>query len=92
MLSRAYLKSGKLDKAVTLLESMLSKYSEGRASLGIWAVKAHYLLGLAYEQSGWTEKAIEKYQEFLEIWKNADSGIAEIEDANQRLARLKSKA
>jgi tetratricopeptide (TPR) repeat protein len=91
MLARAYLESGKLDKAVTLLEKMLSKYGEGRASSVIWAVKAYYLLGLAYERSGWTEKAIEKYQEFLEIWKNADPGIPEIEDANQRLARLKSQ-
>jgi hypothetical protein len=55
-------------------------------------VKAHYLLGLAYEKSGWSSKAIEKYQKFLEIWKDADPGIPEVEDARERVARLKSEA
>jgi hypothetical protein len=45
---------------------------------------------LAYEQSGWNTKAIEQYEEFLDIWKDADPGIAEIEDARQRLVGLKS--
>jgi hypothetical protein len=55
-------------------------------------VKVHYFLGLAYEQSGWTKKAVEHYEEFLDIWKDADPGITEIEDARQRLARLKGRA
>jgi hypothetical protein len=49
-------------------------------------------LGLAYEKSGWTSKAVDKYEEFLDIWKDADPGIPEVEDARDRLARLKSKA
>jgi hypothetical protein len=50
------------------------------------------MLGIAYEQSGWTGKAIEQYEEFLDIWKDADPGIAEVEDARERLARLKDAA
>jgi tetratricopeptide (TPR) repeat protein len=92
MLARAHLKSGKLDKAVAQMEKVLSKYDETRASLGIWSVKTHYLLGLAYEQSGWNSKATEQYEQFLDIWKDADQGISEIKDAKQRLARLKSEA
>jgi serine/threonine protein kinase/tetratricopeptide (TPR) repeat protein len=92
MLARAYLESGKLDKGVTQLEKMLSKYDESRAALGIWAVKAHYLLGLAYERSGWNSRAIEQYEEFLEIWKDSDPGIPEFEDAKQRLGDLKTEA
>jgi hypothetical protein len=49
-------------------------------------------LGLAYEKSGWHSKALDKYEEFLEIWKDADPGIPEVEDARERVARLKSKA
>jgi hypothetical protein len=36
------------------------------------------------------EKAIEHYEKFLSLWKDADSGIAEVEDG-QRLAGLKSQ-
>jgi hypothetical protein len=49
-------------------------------------------LGLAYEKSGWKAKAIEQYEEFLDIWKNADPGIPEVEDAKERLAKLKSES
>ncbi len=92
MLARAYLQSDRLDKAVSRLEAMISKYDESRAGTVTWAVKAHYLLGLAYEQSGWNGKAAEQYQEFLKIWKNADPRVPEIEDARQRLARLTGRA
>jgi tetratricopeptide (TPR) repeat protein len=92
MLGRAFLQGGQLEDAVETLEKALSGYSIYRAGLPIWSIKAHYLLGLAYEQSGWNKKAIEQYEEFLDIWKDADPGIQEIEDARQRLTRLKSGA
>jgi len=48
------------------------------------------MLGKIYEQEGQKDKAIEHYEKFLDLWKNADPGIAEVEDANKRLAGLKS--
>ena len=90
-LARAYLKSDRLGEAVAELEKVLSKYDGNRSFYAIWAVKAYYLLGLAYERSGWDKKAIEQYEEFLEIWKDADPGIPEVEDAKQRSAKLKSR-
>jgi len=89
LLAEACLESNRLDKAVSELEKALSSYDEGRAVVSISAVKAYYLLGLAYEKSGWNQKAIEQYQEFLDIWKDADPGIKEVEDAKERLKKLK---
>ena len=86
--SRLYLDAGNLGEAVAMLETMLSSYSEDRFFFAPICVEDHYLLGTAYEKSGWTSKAIEQYQEFLEIWKNADPGIPSVEDARRRLASL----
>jgi serine/threonine protein kinase/tetratricopeptide (TPR) repeat protein len=91
-LARIYLESGKLGEAVTVLEKMLSRYDEERAEYPFEAVKAYYLLGLAYEKSGWNNKAIEQYEEFLEIWEDADPGLPEVEDARQRLALLRQSS
>jgi len=91
-LAKAYLEAGRLGEAVAEFEKVLSRYDERRAFGAIQAVKAHYLLGLAYEKSGWDKKAIQKYEEFLEIWKDADPGIPEVEDAKERLEKLKAKS
>jgi len=91
VLIKAYLESGRLGEAVAKLEKVLSSYDANRIGVPIWAVKAYYLLGLAYEKSGWRKKAIEQYEEFLDIWKDADSGIPEVEDARERLKKLRGK-
>ncbi|MFX0200161.1 MAG: tetratricopeptide repeat protein [Candidatus Hodarchaeota archaeon] len=90
-LARAYLELSRLDEAVANFEKALSlsRYELSTEYNAIWAVKAHYLLGLAYEKSGWKTKAVEKYQEFLDFWKDADPGIGEVEDAKARLQASK---
>ncbi len=89
LLAQAYLESNRVGEAVGVLERQVSTY------VGPWNPilirNAHYLLGLAYEKSGWRDKAIQQYQDFLEILKDADPGIAEVEDARARLARLKGR-
>jgi tetratricopeptide (TPR) repeat protein len=88
VLAEAYLESEKLAEAVALLEQLLSSYDENRAFTGFWSVMGHYLLGVAYERSGWNDKAVEQYREFLDICKEADPGLDVIRDAKERLARL----
>ena len=43
-------------------------------------------------QKGYLPEAIEHYEKFLDLWKDADPAIAEVEDARQRLARLREMA
>jgi len=47
--------------------------------------------GKIFEKKGWRGKAIEHYEKFLELWKDADPGMPEIEDTRERLAGLKSQ-
>ena len=91
-LARAYLEAARLAEAVSEFEKLLSGYAaDSHGWYVIWAVETNYYLGIAYERSGWNDKAIEQYETFLDIWKNADPGIESIEDAKARLARLKGE-
>jgi len=36
-------------------------------------------------------KAIEHYEKFLILWKDADPGISKVEDAKKKLAALRSQ-
>jgi len=47
--------------------------------------KSFYMLGKIHEQQGNAAKAIEQHEKFLSLWKDADSGIPEVEDAKKRL-------
>ena len=46
----------------------------------------------AYEELGRAHEAIEAYEEFLDLWKDADEGIPEREKAIRRLAALKQES
>ena len=86
----SYVESGDLDEAREEYEKIIS-FTTGRLYWGDLYVKSFYMLGKIHEEQGDTAKAIEHYEKFLTLRKDADPGIAEVEDAKKRLAGLKSK-
>ena len=86
-LALAYYKMGDLDSAQEEYEKITS-LSSGRLFFGDIYVKSFYMLGKIYEQQNDTAKAMEHYERFLDLWKDADTGIVEVEDAKERVAAL----
>ena|GEM_PF-1780123 len=89
-LAMTYLELGELDKAQEQYEKIVS-LTEGRLSFGIIYAKSFYWLGQIYELKGWRGKAIEQYETFLDLWRDADPGFDEVEDARARLSRLQGR-
>jgi tetratricopeptide (TPR) repeat protein len=87
-LDRAYLQAGDLEKASGEFEKILD-LTTGRFYFGDIYAKSFYMLGKIAEHQGDKTKALEYYGKFLDLWKDADPGIPEIEDARTRLAGLK---
>jgi serine/threonine protein kinase/predicted Zn-dependent protease len=87
-LGRAYLLSGDLKKAADAFIDVTTMTS-GRFWWGTLYARSYFQLGNIYEQQGSASLAIEYYEKFLDLWKDADPGIAEVDDARKRLAGLK---
>jgi tetratricopeptide (TPR) repeat protein len=89
LLAQCYLAVGRIDEAVETYEKIIYRYDLNRAYWPSLGVVAHYYLGQAYEEAGRDEEAIVQYETFLDIWKNADEGLTQVEDAMKRVAKLK---
>jgi len=87
-LASAYYKSEDLDHSREEYER-ITKLTTGRFFYGDVYAKSFYMLGMIYEEQGDKSKAIEHYEKFLDLWKDADPGIPEVEDTKKRLAGLK---
>jgi len=83
-LALAYYKSGEIDKAQEQYEK-ITLLTTGRLWRGDIYAKSFYMLGKILEQMNRKGKAIEHYEKFLDLWKDADPGIAEVKDAKKRL-------
>ena len=87
-LALANLRAGRNARAVELFQDLLRGYTEQRFYNPIEAALLHYHAGLAFEASGWSDRAIEQYETLLFIWEDCDPGIPEKADAEARIARL----
>jgi len=89
VLARAYQELGNLDKSISEYERIMAIDPDDPDDRYPIPPRYHYRIALLYEQKGWSGKAIEHYEKFLEFWKNADPSFPEVEDAKKRLAGLK---
>jgi tetratricopeptide (TPR) repeat protein len=85
-LGQAYFRAGKLISAKAEYEKIIST-GLLRYEPDIW-VKSFYWLGRIAQDRGKKAQAREHYQKFLDLWKDADPSISEVEDAKLRLKSL----
>jgi serine/threonine protein kinase/Flp pilus assembly protein TadD len=88
VLARAYQQKGDLDRAIAEYERLITFDPNSKARCLIHP-KYHFRLARLYEEKGWKGKAIDQYQKFLDLWKDADPGLPEVEEAKERLAVLR---
>jgi serine/threonine protein kinase/tetratricopeptide (TPR) repeat protein len=88
VLARAYIQKGDIDKAIDEYEKLATVDPESEARYLIHP-KFYYRLAKLYEQKGWAGKAIENYEKFLNLWKDADPSLPEVDDATKRLTGLR---
>jgi len=87
-LGQAHYRKGDMEKARDVYEK-ITTLTIGRLDYGDIYAKSFYWLGKIYERLGNKSKALENYGKFLDLWKDADPGRPEVEDAAKRLAALK---
>ncbi len=87
-LAQAYYRAEDLEKAREEYEKIISLTYPRWRDGDIYAQSFH-MLGNIYERMGKKAEAVEQYEKFLELWKDADPDIAEVKDAKKRLNALK---
>ena len=94
-LAKAYYESEEFKKAEIEYGKILSpntiRLGLGGPSYEDLYARTLYMLGKIYEQQSDTANAIEYYEKFLDLWKYADPGLPEVDDARKNLAGLKSQ-
>jgi tetratricopeptide (TPR) repeat protein len=88
ILGKAYYESGDYKSAREQFE-WISRMTYNRKEYGDIYARSFYMLGKIYEELGKKREARRNYERFLDLWKNADPGLPDIDDARTRLAALK---
>jgi len=90
-LAFSFYNSGDRENARFYYEKIIS-LTTGRLQYGDIYARSFYMLGKIYQQKGWAGKAIDHYEKFLNLWKDVESGIPEMADAEKQLMNLKEEA
>ncbi len=90
-LALAYFKAGDLPKARTEFERVTSLIGP-KYWFGDLYAKSFYWLGRIAEMQKDMRRAIRNYGAFLDLWKDSDPGLPEVEEAKKRLATLERGA
>ena len=86
-LALAYYQAGDKERAQKEYENIAS-ISTGKLYWSDVYARSIYMLGKIYEEQGNKSKASEHYQKFLDLRKDADPGLPDVEAARKRLAGL----
>jgi serine/threonine protein kinase/tetratricopeptide (TPR) repeat protein len=86
-LAGTYFKAGDMARAEEAYRRIQSLVV-GKLRYGNIYATSFYWLGRIAEKRGEREEAMKCYRQFLDLWKNADAGLPELEDAKSRLAGL----
>jgi tetratricopeptide (TPR) repeat protein len=89
-LAYAWLRSGQPDSALSVYERIVSTPTRNLDDDDVrWLPDTYKNLGELYEARNDTANAIKYYNEFAELWKDADPELQPaVEDVRQRIARL----
>jgi serine/threonine protein kinase/Tfp pilus assembly protein PilF len=88
-LASAYDKAGDAEQARQQYEK-ITQLTVGRFCYGDIYARGFYRLGKIAQRRGENTKARENYQKFLDLWKDADPSLPEVEDARKTVSRLSS--
>ncbi|MBN2266220.1 MAG: tetratricopeptide repeat protein, partial [Candidatus Aminicenantes bacterium] len=82
--AKAHEKTGRIDKALDFYLRLLA-LNGGRLQHPDLYALSHYAIGRIRQDQGDRDRARESLAKFLDLWKNADPGLPEVEDAKARL-------
>lgn len=88
-LAITYYKMNDLEQAQKQFENII-ELTAGRLQWGDLYAKSFYWLAKIHQRGNQKQQAIRNYEKFLRLWKNADPGIPEMEDAKIELEVLSS--
>ena len=84
--------ASQFDKAVNLVTRLQRVNNNERGYRSFYYPRSFMLLGKIYEKKGDRKLAIENFEKFLNLWKDADKDLPDLIDAKARLTKLKAVA